>query len=174
MIEAVAFDTHRFAQQLAEGGFTDGQAETLAAQLVDLFGSNLVTKVDIVRVEAGLESMRKETSARIEGLQRETSARIETLQRETSTRIETLQRETSTRIETLQRETKADIARVEAGVEKFRQETKADIARLAAGMDALRQETSAKIEAAKTDLVKWMCIALIAQTGLLVTFIKLL
>ena len=38
-------------------------------------------------------------------------------------------------------EVKADIARVEAGVEALRQETKADIARVEAGVEALRQET---------------------------------
>ena len=42
-------------------------------------------------------------------------------------------------------EVKADIARVEAGVEALRQETKADIARVEAGVEALRQETKADI-----------------------------
>ena len=80
---------------------------------------------------------------------------------------------------------KADIARVEAGmdalrqetkasIETLRQETKADIARVEAGMDALRQETKAAIEAVKADLVKWLFGALIAQGGLIVALVKLL
>ena len=63
--------------------------------------------------------------------------------------------------------TKADIARVEAGMDALRQETRA-------GMDALRQETKAAIEAVKADLVKWLFGALIAQGGLIVALVKLL
>ena len=77
--------------------------------------------------------------------------------------------------------TKADIARIEAGMEAVRQETKADIARVEAdiarveaGMEALRHETKAAIEAVKADLVKWLFGALIAQGGLIVAFVKLL
>ncbi len=63
--------------------------------------------------------------------------------------------------------TKADIARVEAGMEALRQET-------TAGMEALRQETMAGMEAVKADLLKWMFGALIAQGGLVVALVKLL
>ncbi len=81
--------------------------------------------------------------------------------------------------------TKADIARVEAGMEALRQETragmealrqetKADIARVEVGMEALRHETKAAIEAVKADLVKWLFGALIAQGGLIVALVKLL
>ena len=62
---------------------------------------------------------------------------------------------------------KADIARVEAGMDALRQETKANI-------EALRQETRASIEAVKADLLKWLFGALIAQGGLIVTLVKLL
>ena len=58
---------------------------------------------------------------------------------------------------------KADVAAV-----------KADIARVEAGMDALRHETKAAIEAVKADLVKWLFGALIAQGGLIVALVKLL
>ena len=63
--------------------------------------------------------------------------------------------------------TKADIARVEAGMDALRQETRA-------GIEALRQETKAAIEAVKADLVKWLFGALIAQGGLIVALVKLL
>ena len=82
----------------------------------------------------------------------------------------------------------ADIVKVEAGVEALRQATKADIAaihadvvRVEAGVEALRQATKAdiakveaKIETAKSDLLKWMFGALIAQGGLIVALVKLL
>jgi hypothetical protein len=74
--------------------------------------------------------------------------------------------------------TKADIARVEAGMDALRQETRAGMDALRqetrAGMDALRQETKAAIEAVKADLVKWLFGALIAQGGLIVALVKLL
>ena len=59
--------------------------------------------------------------------------------------------------------TKADIVRVEAGVEALRQETKADIAKV-----------EERIEAVKADLLKWLFGALIAQGGLIVALVKLL
>lgn len=52
--------------------------------------------------------------------------------------------------------------------------TKADIARVEAGIEALRQETRATIEAVKSDLLKWPFGALIAQGGLIVALVKLL
>ncbi len=52
--------------------------------------------------------------------------------------------------------------------------TKADIARVEAGMEALRHETTAAIEAVKAELVKWLFGALIAQGGLIVALVKFL
>ena len=59
--------------------------------------------------------------------------------------------------------TKADIARVEAGMDAFRRETRAGLA----GIEA-------EVEAAKSDLLKWLFGALIAQSGLIVALVKLL
>ena len=59
--------------------------------------------------------------------------------------------------------TRAGIARIEA-----------DIARIEAGIEALRQETRATIESVKSDLLKWLFGALIAQGGLIVALVKLL
>ena len=85
--------------------------------------------------------------------------------------------------------TKADVAKVEAGIEALRQETragidalrqetKADIEALRqetkAGIEAVRHETNAAIEAVKAELVKWLFGALIAQGGLIVALVKLL
>ncbi len=74
--------------------------------------------------------------------------------------IEALRQATKADIEALRQATKADI-------EALRQATKADI-------EALRQETRANIEALKSDLLKWLFGALIAQGGLIVALIKLL
>ena len=51
---------------------------------------------------------------------------------------------------------------------------RADIARVEAGVETLRQETKAAIEAVKVDLLKWLFGALIAQGGLIVALVKLL
>jgi len=85
---------------------------------------------------------------------------------------------TKTDIEALRQATKADI-------EALRQATKADIKalRLAtkADIEALRQETQisiakveARIESSKSDLLRWLFGALIAQGGLIVALVKLL
>ena len=52
--------------------------------------------------------------------------------------------------------------------------TKADVARIEAGMDALRQETRAAIEASKSEQMRWLVVSLIAQGGLIVALVKLL
>lgn len=63
--------------------------------------------------------------------------------------------------------TKAETAKVQREIEALRQETKANL-------EALRQETKANLEALKSDLLKWMFGALIAQGGLIVALVKLL
>ena len=70
--------------------------------------------------------------------------------------------------------TKADVEALRADIDALRQETKADIARVEADIEALRQETKANIESAKSDLLKWLFGALIAQGGLIVALVKLL
>ncbi len=77
MNEAIAFDTHRFVKRLTESGFTEKQAETLAEEHVALLNTNLATKADIARVEAGMDALRQETKADIEALRQETRAAIE-------------------------------------------------------------------------------------------------
>ncbi len=70
--------------------------------------------------------------------------------------------------------TKADIEAIRAEIETLRQETKA-------GIEILRQETKAevakveaRVETIKSDLLKWMFGAMIAQGGLIVALVKLL
>ncbi len=116
MSEALAFDTHRFVKHLTESGFTEKQAEALAAQQVKLLDGNLATRTDITGIQRDIEALRQETRTSIEALRQETRANIE----------------------------------------------------------ALRQETRANIEALKSDLLKWLFGALIAQSGLIVALVKLL
>ncbi len=52
--------------------------------------------------------------------------------------------------------------------------TKQNIADIRKEIEVLRQETRADIERIKSDLLKWMFGALIAQGGLIVALIKLL
>ena len=77
-------------------------------------------------------------------------------------------------IDALRQETKTSIAGVQREIEALRQETKADI-------EVLRQETKASIAGVqreiaevKSDLLKWMTGALIAQGGVIVALLKLL
>ena len=91
MIEAIAFDTHRFVKRLTDCGFTEQQAETLADEHVALLNANLATKGDveaaradiakvearIAQVEAGVQALRQETKAGMEALRQESRASIE-------------------------------------------------------------------------------------------------
>ena len=60
-----------------------------------------------------------------------------------------------------------DIAAIQRDIDALRQETKADI-------EVLRQETKASLAEVKSDLIKWLVGALIAQGGLVVGLLKLL
>ena len=62
---------------------------------------------------------------------------------------------------------KADIAGIEAAL-------KADIAALKADLEFKMSQLEVKVEASKTDLLKWMIGAMIAQGGLIIALIKLL
>ena len=145
MSEAIAFDTYKFVKRLTACGFTEEQAEVLAAEQVNLLNSNLATKADI-------EALRLATKADIEALRLATKADIEALRQATKADIEALRQAT-----------KADIAGVQQEIETLRQATKVDIA-------GVRRE----IEALKVDLLKWLFGALIAQGGLIVALVKLL
>ena len=145
MSEAIAFDTHRFVKRLTDCGFTEKQAETLADEHVALLNANLATKADIAKIEARIAKV----EAGMDALRQETKAGMDALRQETKAGMDALRQETK------------------AGMDALRQETKA-------GMDALRQETRAGIETAKSDLMKWLIGALIAQGGLIVALVKLL
>ena len=67
--------------------------------------------------------------------------------------------------------TKADIAAVQADVEKLRLETNA-------GIEMLRQETKAIVETAKTGIIKWVAglnaaVALVVLAALLTVFFSI-
>ena len=70
-------------------------------------------------------------------------------------------------IEVLRQETKTSIAGVQRDIEVLRLGTKAD-------MEALRLGTKADMAEVKSDLLKWMMGALIAQGGVVVALLKLL
>ena len=149
MSEALAFDTHRFIKRLTDCGFTEQQAETLADEHVALLNGNLATKSDI-------EALRQATKSDIEALRQATKSDIEALRQATKSDIEALRQATKSDIEALRQATKSDI-------EALRQETIASIAKV-----------EMRIEASKSDLMKWLIGALIAQGGLIVALVKLL
>ena len=101
MSEAIAFDTYKFVKRLTAHGFTEEQAEVLAAEQVNLLNSNLATKADIEGVRGEIEALRLATKADIAGVRGE--------------------------IEALRLATKADIAGVRGEIEALRLATKADI-----------------------------------------------
>ena len=84
--------------------------------------------------------------------------------------IDALRQETKTSIAGVQR----DIAGVQRDIEVLRQETKTSIAGVQREIEALRLGTRADMADIKSDLLKWMMGALIAQGGVIVALLKLL
>ena len=109
MSEAIAFDTYKFVKRLTAHGFTEEQAEVLAAEQVNLLNSNLATKADI-------EALRLATKADIEALRQATKADIAGVQQE----IETLRLATKADIEALRQATKVDIAGIRREIETLK------------------------------------------------------
>ena len=85
--------------------------------------------------------------------------------------------------------TNTDIATIHKGIDSHRRETEANIEQLRqsteasieqsrlsteASIEQLRLSTEAKIEKLKSELVKWLFAALIAQGGLFVALVKIL
>ena len=82
MSEAIAFDTYKFVKRLTAHGFTEEQAEILAAEQVNLLNSNLATKADIAEVQQEIETLRQATKADIEALRQATKVDIAGVRRE--------------------------------------------------------------------------------------------
>ena len=82
MSEAIAFDTYKFVKRLTAHGFTEEQAEVLAAEQVNLLNSNLATKADIAGVQQEIETLRLATKADIEALRQATKVDIAGVRRE--------------------------------------------------------------------------------------------
>ena len=89
----------------------------------------------------------------------------------TKTDVEALRLATKADIETAQQATKADVEALRQATksefEALRQATKSDI-------EVLRQATKSDIERSKSELIKWVFAALIAQGGLIVALGKVL
>ena len=59
MTESPAFDTHRFVKTLVQGGFTEGQAEVLAAAQAAVLNRNPATGRDLeeIRLQAEIHKI---------------------------------------------------------------------------------------------------------------------
>ena len=85
MNEAIAFDTLRFAKYLAENGFTEQQAETMAEAQVKFLNANLATlatKADVANMatKADLAQVRADLKADIAQVRADTKADIAQVQ----------------------------------------------------------------------------------------------
>ncbi len=56
----IAFDTLKFAKRLKDAGFTEQQAEALAAAEAEFVEENLATKRDIAEVKRDIAEIRRE------------------------------------------------------------------------------------------------------------------
>ena len=116
MSEAVAFDSHRFVKNLTGCGFTERQAEVLAAEQVRLLEGNLATKTDIAMLG-------RATKTDIAMLGRATKTDIAMVKAD----IATLGRATKTDIAMVKAELQAEIQHVKAGLQVEIQKVKSDL-----------------------------------------------
>jgi predicted RNase H-like nuclease (RuvC/YqgF family) len=79
-MSAIAFDTLKFAKRLKEAGFTEQQAEALAAAEAEFIEDNLATKRDLKELETALKRDIKELDVKIEQLRAELKRDIEELE----------------------------------------------------------------------------------------------
>ena len=63
MVQAIAFDTHRFVKNLTACGFTEEQAEVLAGEQIRLLDGNLSTKADVAAVKADVAAVQADVVA---------------------------------------------------------------------------------------------------------------
>ena len=63
MVQAIAFDTHRFVKNLTACGFTEEQAEVLAGEQIRLLDGNLSTKADVAAVQADVAAVQADVAA---------------------------------------------------------------------------------------------------------------
>jgi hypothetical protein len=65
-MNAIAFDTLKFAKRLKEAGFSEAQAEGLATAGAEFIEDNLATKRDLKELEAALRAEIKQLDVKIE------------------------------------------------------------------------------------------------------------
>ncbi len=163
MIADVIIDPLKIYQRLKAAKVDEKAAEEIAAIFGDVLDTQLATKKDIAVIQQDILLIRKD----IANLQSETKKDIEILRNETKNNIEQLRNETKNNIEQLRNETKSDI-------ELLRSETKSNIALVHKDIKELETKLEAKIESSKAEMLKWTIGLIVAQTGIILTFFKLL
>ncbi|MGQ0594058.1 MAG: coiled-coil domain-containing protein [Gammaproteobacteria bacterium] len=97
-MNAIAFDTLKFAKRLKEAGFTEQQAEALASAEAEFIEHNLATKRDILEVkrelkevETGLRRELKEVEAGLKRDIKELEVKIEQIRSDLTQDIKELE-----------------------------------------------------------------------------------
>ena len=86
-MSGLTFDTLSFSRRLQEGGFTQGQTETLATEQARLIDDRLASKSDIQRLELQIESVRADLVRDIERSRELTGKELEILRRDLTIRL---------------------------------------------------------------------------------------
>jgi hypothetical protein len=146
---AVAFDTLRFVRTLREKAkMSPEQAEGLADAVAEAIQNDLATKADIAMVRTDIEALRLSTKTDLDALRLSTKTDLDALRLSTKTDLEALRLSTKTDLEALRLSTKGDL-------EALRLSTKGDIAETA-DLREVELRLEARIEATKTEIIKWM------------------
>jgi len=91
VVTAIAFDTLKFAKRLKEAGFTEQQAEALAAAEAEFVEENLATKRDLKELEVALKRDIKELEVALKRDIKELDLKIEQVRVELTREIKELE-----------------------------------------------------------------------------------
>ncbi|HEX4767701.1 MAG TPA: coiled-coil domain-containing protein [Lichenihabitans sp.] len=146
----LALDTLAIVRRLQAAGFPEGQAEAVSTVIRDTHDTDLGT----LATKADLESLRAATKTDFDGLRAATKTDLDSLRAATKADLDSLRAATKTDLESLRAATKTDL-------DSLRATTKADLRET-----ELRLE--ARIEAVKSDIIKWVFGAIGFQTVVIV------
>ncbi|MET7248377.1 coiled-coil domain-containing protein [Methylobacterium sp. EM32] len=146
---AIAFDTLKFARTLRDRAkMPPEQAEGLADALVEAIQGDIPTKADLKSVEASIDALKVGTKSDIEGVK----ASVEALRANTRADFDTVKAS----VEALRANTRADFDTVKASIDALRVSAKADVDAVRASSRESEMRLEARIEAAKTETIKWV------------------
>ena len=101
-MNTVPFDTLKFADRLAAGGFTEEQAKTAASALSETFKDDIATKADIERLEAKIDTLESSMNQKLGALESSVNQKLGALENSMNQKLGTLESSMNQKLGTLE------------------------------------------------------------------------